>query len=111
MIKTIKLGNQDVKFKSTARLPAFYRMVCKGEIFLDVQKLKDPKWLENGELDTLENLAYAMAMFADPKNIISKEDWLDKFGAFDIIGALPELIDLWMGETDSTSESKKKTNE
>ncbi len=113
--KTIKIGDKDVLFKSSAAIPRMYRMKFHKDIFGDLSKLeKSYKDKEDGtselqieDLEIFENLAYIMAFHAD--NTISKDinEWLEQFETFSIYEILPELLSLWGMNTFTTVSSKK----
>jgi len=101
--KTVKIGEQEVTFKSSAGTPRMYRIMFKRDIFVDLQKLAkaakdkggdDSEDFEIEDLEMFENVAYVMAKSADP-SIGSIEDWLDSFEMFSIYEILPEILDLW----------------
>ena len=101
--KTVKVGEQEVTFKSSAAIPRMYRIKFKRDIFKDLSKLeksyqdKDDgtKELEIEDLEIFENVAYIMALHADPKTPSSIDEWLDQFEMFSIYEVLPEILELW----------------
>ena len=73
--KTVRIGDQDVKFRSSASVPRLYRIKFGRDIFRDLNKLEQSfqeKSGENGsrmevdDLEIFENVAYIMAYHADP---------------------------------------------
>ena len=101
--KTVKVGEQEVTFKSSAAIPRMYRIKFKRDIFKDLTKLeksykdKDDgtKELEIEDLEIFENVAYIMAYHADHSIPATIEDWLDEFEMFSIYEILPEILELW----------------
>ncbi len=101
--KTVKVGEQEVTFKSSAAIPRMYRIKFKRDIFKDLTKLeksykaKDDgtKEMEIEDLEIFENVAYIMALHADPTIPGTIEDWLDQFEMFSIYEVLPEILELW----------------
>lgn len=101
--KTVKIGDQEVTFKSSAAIPRMYRIKFKRDIFKDLTKLeksyknKDDgtKEMEIEDLEIFENVAYIMALHADPTIPGTIEDWLDQFEMFSIYEVLPEILELW----------------
>ena len=101
--KTVKVGEQEVTFKSSAAIPRMYRIKFKRDIFKDLTKLeksykeKDDgtKELEIEDLEIFENVAYIMAYHADHSIPATIEDWLDEFEMFSIYEVLPEILELW----------------
>lgn len=112
--KTVKIGDKEVKFRSSATIPRLYRIKFKRDIFKDLAKLeKSYSKTEDGDsfaiedLEIFENVAYIMAYHADhtiPDNI---DDWLDQFDMFSIYEILPEILDLWGANLQTDIESKK----
>lgn len=103
LTKTVKIGDREVTFRSSAAIPRMYRIKFKRDIFKDLDKLEKSarerddgkKELEIDDLEIFENVAYIMALHADstiPKTI---EDWLDQFEMFSIYEILPEILELW----------------
>ena len=116
--KTVKVGEQEVTFKSSAAIPRMYRIKFKRDIFKDLTKLeksykdKDDgtKELEIEDLEIFENVAYVMAYHADhtiPGNI---DDWLDQFEMFSIYEVLPEILELWGTNLITDVNAKKNLN-
>ena len=73
LTKTVKVGDREVTFKSSAAIPRMYRIKFKRDIFKDLTKLeksyKDKgdgsKELEIEDLEIFENVAYIMALHGD----------------------------------------------
>ena len=113
--KTIKVGDKEVAFRSSAKVPRLYRAKLKRDIFKDLAKLENSYKgsKEEGEefaiddLEIFENVAYIMAYHADntiPSNI---DDWLDQFDMFSIYEVLPEILALWGTNLITDIDSKK----
>ena len=101
--KTVKVGDREVTFKSSAAIPRMYRIKFKRDIFKDLTKLeksyKDKgdgsKELEIEDLEIFENVAYIMALHADKSIPSTIDEWLDQFEMFSIYEILPEILELW----------------
>ena len=101
--KTVKVGDQEVTFKSSAAIPRMYRIKFKRDIFKDLSKLEQSykdkddgtKELEIEDLEIFENVAYIMALHADTSTPASIDEWLDQFEMFSIYEVLPEILELW----------------
>ena len=101
--KTVTVGDREVTFKSSAAIPRMYRIKFKRDIFRDLTKLeksyKDKdngtKELEIDDLEIFENVAYVMALHADPSIPGDINEWLDQFEMFSIYEILPEILELW----------------
>ena len=83
--KTVKLGNQEVTFKSSAAIPRMYRVKFGRDIFKDLSKLEasykgktdDGEELQIEDLEIFENVAYIMAWHADPTIPDSIDEFTD----------------------------------
>ena len=114
--KTVKVGDREVKFKSSAAVPRMYRVRFGRDIFKDLQKLRN-SFADNGnedasnipieDLELFENVAYIMALHADPSIPDSIDAWLEGFEMFSIYDILPQILDLWGSNLISQSEAKK----
>lgn len=67
--KTVKIGEQEVRFRSSASVPRLYRIKFKRDIFKDLSKLEksfkekgseDGSMMEIDDLEIFENVAYGM---------------------------------------------------
>lgn len=113
--KTVKVGEQEVTFKSSAAIPRMYRIKFKRDIFKDLSKLEQSykdkddgtKELEIEDLEIFENVAYIMALHADPSTPASIDEWLDQFEMFSIYEIMPQLLELW-GDNVVTDVAAKK---
>ena len=116
--KTVIVGDKEVKFKSSAAIPRMYRMKFGRDIFVDISKLemsynenvghKEASNLDVANLEVFENVAYIMALHADPTIPESIDDWLEQFEIFSIYEILPEILELWGQNSATLQESKKK---
>lgn len=115
MEKTIKVGNRNVKLKTTAKTLRIYRNKFRRDLFVDIQKLekairkksKNNEDLTAYDLEIFENVAYIMAYQGDPSIPNNIDDWLDTFDTFSIYEILPEILELWNLENQTIEESKK----
>lgn len=117
--KTVKIGEQEVTFRSSATIPRLYRIKFKRDIFKDLSKLeksykdksgKDGSTMEIEDLEIFENVAYIMAYHADHSIPASIDDWLDQFEMFSIYEILPEILDLWGSNLITDVQSKKNSS-
>ena len=101
--KTVKIGDREVTFKSSASVPRMYRIKFKRDIFQDLNRLeKSYKKRSDGteelqieDLEIFENVAYIMALHADPTIPKTIDEWLEQFEMFSIYEILPEILELW----------------
>ena len=113
--KTVKVGDKEVTFRSSATIPRLYRMKFRRDIFKDLSKLEQSykdkgdgsKELEIEDLEIFENVAYIMAYHADHSIPATIEEWLDEFEMFSIYEVLPEILELWGMNLQTEIESKK----
>ena len=118
MIKTIMIDGKEVVFKATASVPRLYRMKFKRDILVDIQKLqksmgkvsnKKQADLTIDDLTIFENVAYIMVKHGSPTTVPDElEIWLDDFETFSIYKILPEILELWGMNMETTAQSKKK---
>ena len=114
--KTIKIGEKEVRFRSSASVPRLYRIKFKRDIFKDLTKLgksykekgnEDNSGLEIEDLEIFENVAYIMAFHADPTIPGTIDEWLEQFEMFSIYEILPEILELWGTNLITEVQSKK----
>lgn len=113
MERTITISGKECSFKSSGALPRIYRVLFKKDLFGDMQELQglsESNIFGGGAMETLENVAYAMAYHYD-KTIPSIEEWLENFDTFALMNALPDIISLWTDEITTESTAKKKTDQ
>lgn len=112
--KTVKVGDRDVTFRSSAAIPRLYRIKFKRDIFKDLLKLEksyrnagNNDGFEIEDLEIFENVAYIMALHADPSIPNTIDEWLDQFEMFSIYEVLPEIVELWGSNLYTDVEAKK----
>ena len=122
MLKTITVKGADgndvqVKMKADASIPRLYRIKFKRDIFKDLGALQSrlEKTKTEGEqlgaldLEMFENVAYMFAKHADPKVPEDPDEWLEQFSMFSITEILPQILELWGFNMQTTSVPKKKS--
>ena len=110
MIKTIKIGNRDVKLNANAATPIFYRSKFNRDLMQDLS----PGFTVDGavEYETYARLAYIMAQDAGEEVPEEYTDWLKEFdGLFDLIEALDDIMDVWNRSQKATVVPKKKVDQ
>ena len=114
--KTVKIGDTDVKFRSSASVPRLYRIKFGRDSFKDLSKLEksykekaseDGSSMEIEDLEIFENVAYIMAFHADPTIPKTIDEWLEQFEMFSIYEILPEILELWGTNLITDVQSKK----
>ena len=107
-----------MKFRSSASVPRLYRIKFKRDIFRDLAKLEkaysrktdEGDEMQIEDLEIFENVAYIMALHADPSIPPTIDEWLDQFEMFSIYEVLPEILELWGTNMITDVESKKNFN-
>ena len=116
MEKTVRIGDKEVTFRSSASVPRIYRIKFKRDIFKDLAKLEksfqdkgseDGSVMEIDDLEISENVAYIMAYHADPTIPKTIDEWLEQFEMFSIYEILPEILELWGTNLITDVEAKK----
>ena len=111
MEKRIKIGDKEILFKSTGSTAIRYRAMFNDDLVERMMSIS--KSAVNGEeisgdnLEALEKAAYVMAKQGGD-DAPSFEEWLDNFEMFEIIEALPEVMELWGLNMVTTSKPRKK---
>jgi len=114
MYREIKVGELSIPMKATAATALRYRHVFGQDLMTEFQKVEGDSGLG---VSALQQLAFIMACSADPEkdmNKLNEEayiDWLDKFEPLDLAEAADSIIDLYIGNTKSLSEDKKKAGD
>ncbi len=114
--KDIEIDGKKISFRASATVPRLYRAFFRRDIFKDMMKLKDAsdknksedREFEIDDLEMFENVAFIMAKHADSSQPDTPDEWLEQFNMFSIYEILPQLIELWNLDNESTIESKKK---
>lgn len=112
MERTIKIGNKEVKLKSTAKTLRLYRNTFDRDLLVDMQyltkRVAENKSINDEDLEIFECVTFVMNSQADeniPKTI---GEWLDTFEAMDIYKACPVILEMWNSSTKTHECSKKK---
>ena len=115
MTKDIVIDDKPVRFRASAAIPRIYRIKFGRDIYRDLASLE--KATENSDkkesnldlvnLEIFENIAWIMAKHADPEVSDTPEEWLDEFNTFSIYQVLPQLIELWGLNMQTTIQAKK----
>ena len=126
MEKIINIGGKEVKMRASALIPRLYRFRFGRDIIRDMTALKkafnkknelpedateeqkQDAALSEMNLMIFENVAYIMAKHADPSIPDDPNEWLDGFEMFSIYEILPEILQMWKLNNETTSKPKKK---
>lgn len=110
MYREITVGTQSIPMKATGATPIRYRSLFGEDLLSEFSNVESNSSLAIG---TISQLAYVMAMSGAGADMtkLSKDgyvEWLDQFEPFDLTEAAEAIVDLYIGNTKSTSEVKKK---
>ena len=113
--KKVMIGDREVTFRSSASIPRLYRLKFRRDIFRDLTRLEqsykdrteEGDQLEIEDLEIFENVAYIMALHADPTIPGTIDEWLDQFEMFSIYQILPEILELWGSNLFTDVNAKK----
>lgn len=110
MIKTIKIGNKEIEMKSNALTPVLYTNYFKSDMMAEMLRIQkqmesttNPDDIMNG-VDTQTFFKVAFIMSGASKQHIDYFDWLEQFEMIDMYEALPDIMEVWMGNTGSVVE-------
>ena len=114
--KVIEIDGKQVPFKASAAIPRIYRLKYGRDIFKDLTQLEssvkqgdaNSSSLDIESLEIFENIAYVMAKHANPKISEDTSEWLEQFNTFSIYQVLPQLIELWGLNVQTTAYQRKK---
>lgn len=110
--KTVKIGNTDVKLKTSAYTPLLYAQLFNANIFADMQEIvtaaSKTGTVPFEKVITLYRLAYCMAKHAD-ESIAPIEEWLDQFDVYAIPEIAADLIELWAADNQTQSTPTDET--
>lgn len=104
--KTVKIGDKEVKLKTSGYTPLLYADLFGHNLFGEMQTIirtaADTGQIPFDKTLVLYRLAYCMAKHADSKTP-SIEEWLDQFEPYDIPEIAGELIDMWAADSKQQS--------
>lgn len=110
MYREIMIGDHTIPMSANGATPIRYRMVFGKDLISEFQQVENNYSIA---MDTISELAFIMAQAGskadmDKLNKTSYVAWLEQFEPFDITNAAEEIVNLYMGNTETSSEVKKK---
>lgn len=113
MFREVKVGDIAVPMLANGATPIRYKRVFHKDI------LKEFKGIEGDEakIDSIGEIAFIMAMQAKAQkgeadmSLLNDDayiEWLEQFNPFDIDMAADQIVELYIINTETTSDSKKK---
>lgn len=114
MFKEIKVGDKTIPMLANGATPLRYKLLFRKDIIAEFQLAENDY---SKVTDSVPELAFIMAKQAEASQ--SKEDlnllnfdkymtWMEQFEPMDLVFASDDIIDLYMGNNQTSSESKKK---
>lgn len=110
MYNEITIGDKKVPMMANGATPFWFNQIFKEDFFEASKDFTD----DAKAVNIFTKIAYVMALQAsDDKKQIKKGseagflDWLADFGTMDIQNALPDVVDLYTGQTEGTAVPKK----
>lgn len=127
MFKKIELPDaegkmKEVEFLANAATPRRFKTTFRADLITKFANAKvEVDGRETYDIDFLPELAYIMAMQAEAKsneeikldklNYNTFMDWLEGFDSMALENAADEIISVYMGNTEQTSDAKKNIEE
>ena len=115
MEKVIKIGDKDVKLRSSAATYIKYRRVFKEDLFKTLQdmtkEIGEDGNIPDGAVAVLLQAAFIMAGQADPKMTNDIDTWLEQFELMDSINGIQGVFEMLMGDQVTIDEAKKKNDQ
>ena len=120
MLRTIKVGNQEMDFKASAATPILYKKLFGTDLILELTKMTKLKTQEEQATvmsDLVSQMAYIMYCEASmsASELFTRLkfegyiEWLSKFeNTNDILSKGAEFIALYQGNTKVNSEAKNE---
>ena len=112
----LSIDGRQVGFRANALTPRLYRHQFSRDLARDLASIKkkyekvkgDDQTFDVLDLEIFENVAYIMAKQADPEIPKTADEWLEGFEMFSIYEILPEILQLWRKNEETTSVPVKK---
>ena len=113
MYREIKIGKSTIPMSANGATPIRYRMVFKKDLISEFQRVGNNYSVA---IDTVTELAFIMAKAGEKADMDKLNQnayiaWLEEFEPFDITDAADEIVDLYMGNSQTSSEVKKKARD
>lgn len=109
MTGAVKIGAASITLCGNAATPVRYKQVFHKDLLMSFRGLSDSDF----DVDLVKQLAYVMAMQAEGADFKAVSfdafiEWLEQFEETDLLQAMPEIVGLWMTNTQSLVKAKKK---
>ena len=109
MYREIKVGKGTVPMLANGATPIRYRMIFKKDLLNEFQKTEGNNY--SVATDTVSELAFILAKAAEKAdmnklNFETYIEWLEQFEPFDLTEALEDIVDMYVGNIETSSENK-----
>jgi hypothetical protein len=109
MRRTINIGGKDIDMVANGLTPVIYKRIFRRDFLAETQK-------EDLDLTIFQELGFVMAMQSEKPmkelmeglTIENYYEWLEGFGAMDIISKVNEIFAVYQAQNRPTSIPKKK---
>lgn len=116
MERIVTVNGTEYCMKATALIPRQYRNKFGRDLIVDMKKLQDGLTKNGGkaEFDALdltifENVAWLMLKAGGEDVGESPDEWLSNLeGIFSVYEVLPQMLELWVESSKTTSVPRKK---
>ena len=114
MFKNMKIGDKTIPMLANGATPLRYKLVFKKDIIKELQLAENDY---SKVTDSMPELAFIMAKQAEASsgnadlNLLDFNmymTWMEQFGPMDLVLASDDIIDLYMGNAETSTEPKKK---
>ncbi len=114
MFKELKIGDKTIPMLANGATPLRYKLVFKKDIISEFQLAENDY---SKVTNSMPELAFIMAKQAEAcqgnadLNLLNFDmymAWMEQFEPMDLVLASDEIVDLYMGNNQTSSEPKKK---
>ena len=114
MFKELKIGDKTIPMLANGATPLRYKLVFKKDIIAEFQLAENDY---SKVTNSMPELAFIMAKQAEASqgnadlNLLNFDmymAWMEQFEPMDLVLASDEIIDLYLGNNQTSSEPKKK---
>lgn len=110
MYGKINIGEKEVEMLANAATPYYYNQVFHEDFFEQSQDMNENT--SGMTVGVFTKIAFIMAKQAEKKDMSKVNEgqfmkWLGDFEPMDLPNAIPDIVDLYMGNTKGTASPKK----
>lgn len=107
---TVQIGNKSVEMIANAATPFWFNQIFHEDFFTETQNMSDDNTgLTVGVFSKIAFVMSKQAICKDMKKVNEGQfmAWLSDFEAMDLPNAMPDIIALYMAQTEGTATAKK----